>query len=131
MVRSNFTTVRLSDDGATLSVTGVSRDVDEIRELRIAVAAPQEADPLNVGADLAPLDEQILEAVAGPIDNPWTVDVAIEPGMFARGDVVALAGGAVCWKPQTTDGAPDGGRLRFETWIGHTTVLSVSDAKPV
>ena len=131
MVRSNFTTVRLSDDGATLHVTGTSQDVDEVRELRIAVAAPKEADPLNVGADLAPLEDQVVEAITGPIDNPWTVDVPIEPGMLGRGDVVALAGGAVCWKPQTTDGLPDGGRLRFETWIGHTTVMSVSDAKPI
>lgn len=131
MVRSNFTTVRMSDDGATLSVTGTSQDVTEIRELRIAVAAPKAPDPLNIGADLAPLDDQVVAAVAGEIETPWTVDVAIEPGMFAHGDVVALAGGAVCWKPQTTDDLPDGGRLRFETWVGHTTVLSMSDAKPV
>ncbi|MBA3748439.1 MAG: hypothetical protein H0W96_13245 [Solirubrobacterales bacterium] len=130
MIRSNFTQIRMSDDGATLHVNGITDAVGEILELRVTVAAPKPADPLLVGADLAPLAEQVEHAIAAPVTEPWTVDVPIEPGMFKRGDTVLLAGGTVRWTPARTQGVADGGRLTLETWIGCTTVMSDSDVKP-
>lgn len=130
MVRSNFTFVRMSDDGTTLRINGVSDAVDEILELRLAIAAPAPIDPKNLGSDLSPLAAQVEHAAAAPITEPWSFDVAITPGMFARGDMVLLSGGALRWRPATIKGLPNGGQLELESWIGCTTVLLDSDGKP-
>jgi len=129
MLRSNFTTVRMSADGATLQVTGISDAGTELLELRITVASPKPPDPAKVGEDLAPLADQVEQAVAAPIEEPWTIAVPITPGMFERGDTVVLSGSALRWQPERANGIAEGVHLTVESWIGCTTVMSESDAK--
>jgi len=122
MVRSNFTQARMSEDGSTLNVTGTSDGDAQITEMRVSVAAMGPVAPGAVGQDLAPLETQIEAVLPGPVPTPWTIDVPITPGMFSRGDIVLLAGGALHDPP--TEG------LRFEAWIGCTTVMLHDDEKP-
>lgn len=122
MVRSNFTQVRMSKHGDTLQVTGTSDTAAGIRELHVAVAAPLPVDPLLPFQDLAPVDDQVVATLPGPVVAPWRIDVPITPGMFSRGDLVLLAGTAIHDEP--TDGEP-----ALETWIGATTVMASDDPK--
>lgn len=127
MVRSNFTFVRLSDDGTRLRVNGDSEAPHEIRELQVAVAAPKPADAADVGADLAPVAEQLTETLSGSVGSPWAVLIAVEAGTFERGDLVVIAGGelrAAADEERSADG------LELSTWVGCTTVMLESDAKP-
>ena len=123
MVSSNFTQVRMSEDGKTLRVTGISDEDANISEIRVAVAAVKPIDPMAVGQDLAPIGEQIPGTVADPDVIPWNVDVPITPGMFSRGDMVLVAGTAVHVQP-LAKGEPE-----LETWLGCTTVMLQGDAK--
>ena len=129
MVRSNFTFVRLSDDGTQLRVNGESEVVGEIRELRVAVAAPKPADASNVGADLAPPPkDQLVATLDGPINSPWAVLIPVEAGTFERGDLVVIAGGEL--RTPAADDASGGDDLELSTWVGCTTVMLESDGKP-
>ncbi len=128
MVRSNFTFVRLSDDGTRLRVNGESKAPNEIRTLQVAVAAPKPADAADVGADLAPLAEQHTETLTGSVSSPWAVVFTVEAGTFERGDLVVIAGGEL--RAAQDDAERSGGGVELSTWVGCTTVLLESDAKP-
>ncbi len=128
MVRSNFTFVRLSDDGTRLHVNGESEAPHEIRELQVAVAAPKPADAANAGADLAPVAEQLTQTLSGSVSSPWAVLIAVEAGTFARGDLVVIAGGEL--RAAADDAERSTGAVALSTWVGCTTVLLESDAKP-
>ena len=129
MVRSNFTFVRLSDDGTRLRVNGESEAVGEIRELQVAVAAPKPVDASSLGADLAPVAEQLSATLSGPVSSPWAALISVKPGTFERGDLVVIAGGELRAPAQSgAEHSPE--RLELSTWVGCTTVLLESDAKP-
>lgn len=129
MVRSNFTFVRLSDDGTRLRVNGESEAPDKIRQLQVAVAAPKPADAADVGADLAPVAEQLTETLTGSVSSPWAVVLEVEAGTFERGDLVVIAGGELrAAAEDDAERSSDG--LELSAWVGCTTVLLESDAKP-
>lgn len=134
MVRSNFTSVRLSDDRTKLMVEGTSATVGESRsdvlpeilEMRIVVA--KVLTGLETGSDLAPRGDQTFDLLPGPVAPSWSRDVPVLPGTFQRDDIVLLAGSAVCRTPSTSGG--DGTILQIDTWLGCRALLLESDAKP-
>lgn len=128
MVRSNFTFVRLNDDGTQLRVNGESEAVGEIRELQVAVAAPKSADASDLGADLAPVTEQLVGTLDGPISSPWAVLIPVEAGTFERGSLVVIAGGEL--RAPAAGDVGGGDDLELSTWVGCTTVMLQSDGKP-
>ena len=132
MVRSNFTLVRLSFDGATLEVEGVTEfdagqpfSVDII-ELKVAVARlpPEELLALD---EPIPRDSQIFATLPGPIGESWTVQVPVEPGSFDSGNDVLIAGSTLSRRQAGESG---GTLLEIDSWLGCARVRSSSEEKP-
>jgi hypothetical protein len=123
MFRSNFTIVRVSEDGRKLELTGTSEDVQEIDEIRLAYGMAPDSLVAPAGADLLPTAAQREHTIAGPLTEPWSTTIELEERL-GPSDAIVIAASAL----RRRTGKDGEEELDLDVWLGYMSTRLGTDA---
>lgn len=126
MFRSNFTIVRVSEDGRKLELTGTSKDVQEIQEIRLAYGKAPDSLLAPAGGDLLPTGDQSEHTISGPLTEPWSTTIELKEKLGSS-DAIVIAASAL--RRRTDKNGEE--ELDLDVWLGYmSTQLGTDAPKP-
>lgn len=123
--RSNFTSVRTTDGGTKLELTGESTNPLEVKRICLAYGkAPSIGALVAENQDLLPREKQTEKTVQGPFGETWTITIPLT-NEFTQGGAIVIAASALRVGPK-----PEAAEA--ETWLGYIqTGLGPDEGKDV